>query len=126
MAEADPFLGRLERDAIVACATLAVAGGAVARDAGMAAAVVAGGVLAGVSYRAIKGAVDAVVRGSGGAWPLVKFFTRYGILAVAAYVMLVRFRLHPVGVLVGASSLVVAAAAAAARFVRSPGRSGRG
>jgi hypothetical protein len=32
--------------------------------------------------------------------------------------MLVRFRLHPIGILVGASSLVLAAAFAAARFSR--------
>jgi len=122
--DADPFLGRLERDAVAVCAVTAAGGALVAADGWMAAAVASGGLLAAVSYRAIKGAVDAVLRGSGGAWALVKFFTRYGILGLAAYVMLVRFRLHPVGVLVGASSLVVAAALAAARFARSPGRPG--
>jgi hypothetical protein len=39
----------------------------------------------------------------------VKFFTRYALLAVAAYVMLTRFRLHPVGVLAGATSPFLAA-----------------
>jgi hypothetical protein len=38
--------------------------------------------------------------------------------------MLVRLRLHPVGLLAGASSLVVAAAVAAARFLRPVSRSG--
>jgi hypothetical protein len=48
----------------------------------------------------------------------VKFVTRHAILAVAAYVMLARLRLHPIGLLVGASSLVLAAAAAMARSSR--------
>ncbi|PYR03406.1 MAG: hypothetical protein DMG00_26355 [Acidobacteria bacterium] len=39
---------------------------------------------------------------------LVKFFTRYGILAVAAYVIMARLRMPPLAVFGGASSLVVA------------------
>jgi len=123
--EADTFLRRLERDGLVACGVMAVAALVVPHGGPwMSAAVAGGGVLAAVSYRAIKGGVDAVARGSGGRFALVKFFTRYAILAVAAYVMLVRLRLHPVGVLAGASSLVVAAAVAAARFRRPTSRSG--
>src|SRR5690242_6788852 len=77
--------------------------------------VVAGGGLAAVSYRGIKGGIDALTAaaagGAGGsraAIGLVKFFTRYAILAVAAYVIMARFRLPPVAVIAGASSLVVA------------------
>lgn len=125
MGEADPFLRRFERDALAACGVMAVAALVVPRGGPwMALAVAGGGVLAAVSYRAIKGGVDAVVRGSGGALALVKCFTRYAILAIAAYVMLVRLRLHPVGVLTGASSLVVAATVAAARSLRPVSRSG--
>ena len=39
---------------------------------------------------------------------LVKFFTRYGILAAVAYVIMARLRLPPVAVIAGASSLVIA------------------
>jgi hypothetical protein len=46
---------------------------------------------------------------------LVKFFTRHAILAVTAYVMMVRLHLDPVGMFVGVTSVVVAAAVAAAR-----------
>jgi hypothetical protein len=45
----------------------------------------------------------------------VKFFTRHAILAVAAYVMMVRLHLDPVGMFIGVTSVVVAAAVAAAR-----------
>jgi hypothetical protein len=123
--EHDPFLRRFERDAVVACLAMSV--GALAMPGGgwrAALAVVGGGLLAGSSYRAIKGGVDAISGGGTRAVALVKYFTRYGILAVAAYVMLVRLRLHPVGVLTGASSLVVAAAVAAARSLRMDSRSG--
>jgi hypothetical protein len=78
--------------------------------------VVGGGALAAVSYRGLKGGIDAAIgagqmggkAGRGAAIGLVKFFTRYGILAVAAYVIMARLRLPPVAVIAGASSLVVA------------------
>jgi hypothetical protein len=125
VAEGDPFLRRLERDAVLSCAVMAgVALVLPSGGPGAAVAVLAGGLLAGASYRAIKGGVDAVSGGGTRAAALVKYFTRYGILAIAAYVMLVRLRLHPVGVLTGASSLVVAAAVAAARSLRPVSRSG--
>ena len=44
------------------------------------------------------------------AWMALKFFGRYALLAVGAYVMLSCFRVHPVGLLVGATSPFVAAA----------------
>jgi len=113
----DPFLRRFEVSAVVCC--LAMAGGAaVLPGAGLfeAVSVLAGGLLAGVSYRALKGLVGVTGgEGTGRRRALVKFFTRHAILAVGAYVMLARLRLHPVGVIAGASCLVVAAALAATR-----------
>jgi hypothetical protein len=123
--ERDPFLRRFERDAVLACAALASA--ALAWPGGgawLAASVAGGGLLAATSYLFIKGGVDAVATGGTRPAALVKYFTRYGILAVAAYVMLARLRLPPVGLLVGVSSLVVAAAVAAARSLRPVSRSG--
>lgn len=117
MSEPDPLLQRVERNAVFACAVMAVLAWAMARGRLSAAlGVVAGGGLAAVSYRGIKGGIDALAgvaaAGAGGgtraAIGLVKFFTRYAILAVAAYVIMARFRLPPVAVIAGASSLVVA------------------
>lgn len=77
------------------------------------------------AYWGLRKAVDAAIAGGKpGLWPLVKFFTRYAILALAAYVMLARLRVSPVGLMIGASWPVVAASAAAARTVipaRRPG-----
>ena len=117
MAEADPLLRRLERNGIVACGAMAALAWAIARwriDAALG--VLGGGLLTWISYRGINGGIDAlgaaVAGGDGGrrraALGLVKFFTRYAILAVAAYVIMARLRLPPLAVFAGASSLVVA------------------
>jgi hypothetical protein len=121
------MLRRIERDAIVACAAMAIVAWAIARgDVAAPLGVLTGGLLAAISYRGIKGGIDAVVAGGLGgdgaarartASGLVKFFTRYGILAVAAYVIMVRLRVLPVAVFAGASSLVVAAMFEALRGV---------
>jgi hypothetical protein len=120
------LLRHFERDAVLACAAMAVVAGFWPGGGWpLAGSVVAGGLLSAVSYRGVKSGVDAALGGPvGRPWALVKFFTRYAILAVAAYVMLARFRVSPVGLIAGASSLVIAAGAAAARFVflaRRPG-----
>jgi hypothetical protein len=134
-AERDPLLRRLERDSLLVCAAMTV-GAWVIRPSQprLAAGVVAGGLLAAVSYRGIKAGIDVLVgraahagptgRRPGIVWPLVKFFTRYAILGLAAYVVLVRLRVHPIGVVLGASSLVAAAALEAIRLTRAPSRSG--
>jgi hypothetical protein len=117
--ERDPFLRALERDAMIACGCCAVAALAFGADGPRAAlGVLGGGGLAAVSYRALKDAVAAATGPGRRVAALVKFLTRYAILAIAAYVMLARLRLHPIGLLVGASSLVLAAAAATARSSR--------
>ena len=87
--------------------------------------VLGGGVLAAVSYRGLKAGVYGLgPEGSGRAAALVKFFTRYAILAVAAYVMLARLRMPVWAVAMGVSSLVVAVAVAAAREIGSVSRPG--
>lgn len=121
-----PLINRLERDAVAAC--LVMAGVAALWPAGdwrRGAAVLAGGALAAVSYRALKGLVLALGAGENRRWPaLVKFFTRHAIVAGAAYVMLARVRLPPVALVAGASSFVVAAMLAAARTLAPIARSG--
>lgn len=119
--ENDPFLHRLERDALVACAAMAVVALVVWWERwDVALGILAGGLLVWISYTGIRSGVDAVVRRGAGTrggrrWALVKFFTRYAIVAAVAYLVMVRVRLHPAGVVAGASSLVLAAAAAAVR-----------
>jgi hypothetical protein len=132
MTETYPPLRRIERDGMIACAVMAAAAWAVARGAVEAPlGVLGGGALALISYRGIKGGIDAVAdvglpaearSAKVGGWTarrralgLVKFFTRYAILAVAAYVIMARLRLSPVAVVAGASSVVVAAAVEALR-----------
>jgi len=126
MAEADPVLRRIERHSVIACAALAVAAGIVTRGVEAPLGVLGGGALVAISYRGIKAGISTVVdTGHGGARGgsrpvaigLVKFFTRYAILAVAAYVIMARLRLPPVAVFAGASSLVIAVMVEALRGV---------
>jgi hypothetical protein len=117
----DSTIRRFEREAVFACLVF-TALALVWPTGGVAAAggVVGGGALAALSYLALKGVVNLAISGTKTRiWPLVKFFTRYVILAFVAYVMLARLRLHPVGVIVGATSIVVAAGAAAVRTIAS-------
>ena len=127
MTESDPVLRRVERNGILACAVMAAAAWGIARgDVAAPVGVFGGGLLVWISYRGIKGGIDVMTlprdgrggRGGGGvsvAIGLVKFFTRYAILAVAAYVIMARLRTPPLAVFAGASSLVVAVALEALR-----------
>ena len=85
--------------------------------------VLGGGGLVGLSIWALSGLAAALMPGArpGEKRPvsrgvlLVKFFTRHGILGLAAYVMMARLHLDPIGMLVGVTSIVIAAAIAATR-----------
>ena len=128
MAESDLTLRRIERHSVVACLVLAAAAGIVTRRVDAPLGVLGGGALAAISYRGIKAGISALVDAAGGAGRravavgLVKFFTRYAILAVAAYVIMARLRLPPVAVFAGASSLVVAVTFEALRGFSGSGR----
>jgi hypothetical protein len=131
--ESNAFLRRLEATAIVAC--LAMAGLAMALSSGRPApalAVLAGGLLIGFSYWTIGsgiGALGTVFTASptatdraapprpSVAWTMAKVVVRYALLALLAYVMIARLRLHPLGLLAGASSVVVAASVEAFRLL---------
>ena len=147
MRDADPFLRRLERDAVIWAALAAGAALAIRPDQpGLAAGVVGGGILALTSLWAIRSSVDALLSridpatapartgdadGAPGGQPggesmparagagiAVKLAGRYALLGLGAYVMIVRLRLHAIGVLIGASSLVAAASFEAVRVLR--------
>lgn len=128
---ADPWLRRIERTSVAACLVMAAAALVVARGApGPAIGVLGGGLLIAVSYRAIASGVDGLVDAHGRpgdpgaghdrpafAWTVAKLALRYALLAVLAYVMIARLRLHPVGLLVGVSSVVAAASVEALRIL---------
>ena len=108
---------------------MAVIAFGVVRDGAFAAlAVLAGGALIGVSYWAIGSGVHALTRANDSgaerarrrpspALTVAKVTLRYALLALLAYVMIARLRLHPIGLLVGASSVVVAASIEAVRLL---------
>ena len=121
---ADALLNRLARDAAISCLALAVVTFALRPELPrLAGGVVGGGVLIGLAFWAIRGAVLQLTAGAESGenrrnsrlFALVKFFTRHAILALAAYGMMARLQLHPVGLLIGVSSIVMAAAVEAWR-----------
>ena len=120
------MLERIVRDAGIACVVIAVLFAIARRDAVSGISVLGGGLLIGLSYWAIKGTVDALIAVRLGAengpkaarWPLVKFFTRHGMLALAAYGMMVRLHLDPAGLIAGVSSLVIGVAVEVLRDFR--------
>jgi hypothetical protein len=130
--EPDPLLRRLERTAFAACVVMAGVALALARGRpGPALGVVGGWLLIEVAYRSIHGGVTAMVGGFTGAeaaadpaarrrvlaLAVARIAGRYALLALLAYVMIARLRLHPVGLMAGASSAVAAAAVEAVRFL---------
>ena len=121
------MLRRLGRDAAVACVLMA-AGAFVFFGAWGALGVIGGGLLIGISFYALGGATEALATLiSGGVSAtdkrriagavVVKLVFRYALLGFLAYVMIARLRLHPVGLLAGASSVAAATVVEAARFL---------
>jgi len=131
--ERDVSLRRIERDSAMACLVMAAAA-VVVQWGGLSGAlgVVGGGALMAFSYRAIRAGVDSMVvrmtpadgaaRPSGGrvsaAWPILRFVLRFGVTGLAGWLLLVPLRAHPVGVVVGVSTPVVAMAIEAIRLLR--------
>jgi hypothetical protein len=122
-------LERIVRNTAVSCVVIAAGAAAWTRGVRAPLGVLGGGLLIGLSYWAIRGTVDALIARRAGVaaeetggksprLPLVKFFTRHGMLALAAYVMMVRLHLDPVGLLAGVSSLAVAVAVEVLRDLR--------
>ena len=122
---ADRLLERVQRGALLWClgaaaVTLVISPG----SPRVAAAVLGGGLLTGISFVAIRSGTHAALRADGRparppriAWLMIKIAGRYALLALLAYVMIARLSLSPVGLLVGASSVVAAAAIEAIRLL---------
>lgn len=121
----DPLVRRIGRDSAVICVVTAAAAAAV-WGWPVAAGVLGGGLLIGISFYTIGSGVSAIVAAAAGGasgggasrttlgGSLVKLAVRYALLGFLAYVMIARLRLHPIGLLVGASSIVAAVAVEAA------------
>lgn len=118
MLDQDPLLARLQRRSAAICAIAAVAALALTRGSWRAAGGVAGGgVLIAVSFLAIRGAFDRLVARRHLGMALVIMAGHYALLIFLAYVMIARLRLHPLGLVAGASSVVAAAALEAGRLL---------
>jgi hypothetical protein len=124
----DALLRRVERTAILFCVAMTVVALAIAKGSpGPGIAVLAGGLLIGLSYWSIKSGVsnlvDAVAAGGEGKTRAprrriaLQLAGRYALLGFVAYVMIVRLRLHPLGLLAGASSIVAAVTVEAVRVL---------
>ena len=139
------MIARIARDTALACVAIALVFFLFKRTLAAPLGVLGGGLLIGLSFWAIRGTVDALIslqsslsRHSGGAakategeaakadetggksprFALVKFFTRHGIVALAAYGMMVRLHVDPLGVLLGVTSLGIAVGVEALRDLR--------
>ena len=120
------MLDRIVRNTAIGCALVAVIYALVRRSWLAGISVIGGGLLLGISYWAIRASVDAAIalRGSGETpsksrrLPLVKFFTRHAIVALAAYGMMVRLHLDPLGLLAGVSSFAIGVAMEVLRDLR--------
>jgi hypothetical protein len=128
----DPVLHAVERNSVVIGAAMTVAALFVRPRPQLAIAVAAGAILVGVSYWTLKRGVtmlaalaaktpDAALttRGRRGniAREVWKLVLRYALLALLAYVMIARLRLHPWGLLAGASSVVAGVSLEAVRLL---------
>jgi hypothetical protein len=131
------MIERVARNTAISCAAIAVLFAIWKRTAMAPLGVIGGGVLIGLSWWAIQGAVDRLIAVGGGlprrsaegakagetghktaGFSLVKFFTRHAIVALAAYGMMVRLHVDPMGLLAGVSSLGVALAVEVLRDLR--------
>ena len=124
------MIKRVARDTALACLAIALCFFLWKRTLAAPFGVLGGGLLIGLSLWAIRGTVDTLIahrtgrpRHGGGAgnstaFALVKFFTRHAIVALAAYGMMVRLHLDPMGLLAGVSSLGVAVGVEALRDLR--------
>jgi hypothetical protein len=122
-APSDRLLERVGRGAVAACLLLTV-GAALFSGARLALGVLGGGLISGLSLWTIRASVGSLMtagtdRASGGSASrrLLGLVGRYALLGFLAYVMIARLRLHPIGLLLGASSVVLAASAETVRLL---------
>lgn len=125
----DDLLQRLQRNAAIACGVMALAAWVIARDWRAPLGVIGGGALIAVSFLSIKSAIDELAPYGPDAHAaphrpktrraVVRLVGRYALLGILAYVMIARLRMHPLGLVAGASSVAVAAALEAGRLSKN-------
>lgn len=128
----DPLLRRVERTAALACVAMVAIALAMSRGRpGPALAVIGGWLLIEIAYRSIVSGIDVMIAGITGVGvpverrarrrqvmvAVLKLAGRYALLGFLAYVMIARLRLHPLGLIAGASSVVVAVTIEAIRLL---------
>jgi hypothetical protein len=121
---ADPVVDRIGRTSILICIVFAAIGMAL-WGVRVAAGVLGGGLLIGISFYTLgQGVAALVLAATGGATArravagtVFKLVLRYALLGFLAYVMIARLRLHPIGLLAGASSVPAAAFVEAVRLL---------
>ena len=103
---------------------MAVVAMVVTRNWWSAVSVIGGGVLIGISFVSIRGGIETLADQAADratrptvARAVIKLVGRYALLALLAYVMIARLRLHPLGLLAGASSVVAGAGVEALRLI---------
>ncbi|MEO5896299.1 MAG: hypothetical protein ABIS06_11400 [Vicinamibacterales bacterium] len=115
--DADSTVRRVERTACYVCGIMTLVALLAARgDPWPAVAVLGGVALIAFAYRSLKAGVAGVLLSAGGtpvgrsgrARAVFRIASRYALLGFLAYVMIARLRLHPLGLLAGASSFVAA------------------
>jgi hypothetical protein len=124
----EALLARLRRNTLLACGVIALLALAIDPQRPRAAlGVLGGGLLIAISYAAVAFTLGVFLRPGAAndrnskqrrTLAVVVFASHYALLAFAAYVMIGRLRLHPIGLLGGVTSLVVAVAAEAVRWRR--------
>lgn len=109
------MLARIARRALLISAVLAALALVVGGAGGLAAAtgVVGGAALAIMSFLLLRRGTAHMAAPADPASPAVRtglglVLVRYALLALAAYVMVARLRLHPLGLIAGASSVALA------------------
>jgi hypothetical protein len=117
----DDPIQRVQREALVSCLVMAALATAIARTWWAGLAVLGGGVLIATSLVSIRGGLESLTAGGRARRAALKIAGRYALLAFLASVMIARLRLSPLGLLAGASSVVVAAALEAGRLLVSKG-----
>ncbi len=115
---AQELLARLQRNAVLSCAAMTIVALALARDWRVAAAVLGGGILSGVSLISIRSGIDDMAARRRAGRAILTIMGRYALLGFLAYVMIARLRLPPLGLMAGASSVVAAAMFEAAGLLR--------
>jgi hypothetical protein len=111
------MIERLQRNAVVACVLMTALAAVLARNLAAPAGVLGGGLIAGISFLAIRGGVEDLSMRRSVGLALLKMVGRYALLGFLAYVMIARLRLPPLALMAGASSVVAAAVVEAVRLL---------